>query len=120
MMTLTEAFEKMTGRKLENVEVVNRDELTITLDGGEKIRFGVKGFCCSRSWIEHFETIRDIRGATIISVMNLDLGELLPDGSLKSYQTIIKTDRGEISVEYRNSSNGYYGGYLEVLSHTRA
>ncbi len=33
---------------------------------------------------------------------------------LQIYKTTLKTDKGDCDVEYRNSSNGYYGGSLDL------
>lgn len=44
---------------------------------------------------------------------NLDKDIRDNDGELiQFYGFSIKTDRGDIEIDYRNSSNGYYGGNL--------
>ncbi len=87
----------------------------------------VTGECCSHSWIEHLEIPNDIRGGVISRVVD---GDYVPTSleekveaalvepeeanyeSIAVYQTNFYTNRGTISLEYRNSSNGYYGGSL--------
>ena len=115
-------FEDMIGKKLSSV-FLSQDKSTIAFsfqDGTEK-RFGVMGDCCSCSWIEHLEMPGDIDGATLLSVNDSDEvitsdhndhDEEHGDDCISVYNTRFATDRGEIVLEYRNSSNGYYGGYL--------
>lgn len=111
----------MLGQKIASVELdKGKDLLTITFQSGHTQSFSTEGDCCSHSWIEHLELPNDIVGATLLSVEERSFGEIeSEDGkeydSLKSYQTLFKTDRGYISVEYRNSSNGYYGGWMTAL-----
>ena len=95
--------------------MINNDAgFTIEFEDGSE-HFYVEGDCCSHSWIEHFSVPNDLEGATILEVTELHLGaEDNVDGHeyLQSYETCFRTNRGDITLEYRNSSNGYYGGYL--------
>jgi hypothetical protein len=83
-----------------------------------KIAFVTYGDCCSETWIEHLEMPNNIIGATILDIENIDLPEkektIPAEGVHKFYRTIIKTDKGDIDIEYRNESNGYYGGSLDL------
>ena len=127
-------FDDVIGKAVDTVEL-NKETDRITfkfLDGTER-GYGVKGDCCSHSWIEHLEMPDDVRGAVIQSVD--DGGEVEPwDGhvcverqydddykvteegcghdSLAVYNTRFRTNKGDVVFEYRNDSNGYYGGYL--------
>jgi hypothetical protein len=114
-------FDNMLNRKLASVVLdKSRDVITFSFQDGFERRFSVEGDCCSHSWIEHLEMPGDIVGATLLSVD--DSGPVVQDhdehdeeqggGCISVYNTSFKTDRGEIILEYRNSSNGYYGGYL--------
>jgi predicted Mrr-cat superfamily restriction endonuclease len=56
----------------------------------------------------------DLEGAEATSYAEQDMGETEKDyETIKVYQTSFATPKGEIIVEYRNSSNGYYGGWLQ-------
>ncbi len=111
-------FTNIIGRKLKaaSLDSDKSSILFIFQDGFER-RFGVEGECCSSSWIEHLEMPNDIDGAVLIAVNNgasitQDHNEHDDGEDIKVYNTSFRTDRGEIVLEYRNSSNGYYGGYL--------
>jgi hypothetical protein len=67
--------------------------------------------CCSHTWIENIQLPALGLPAKVISVDD-SYFESQEDGELKIYGCTIKTDKGEIVIEYRNESNGYYGGSL--------
>lgn len=114
-----EKLQTLVGRKLKSVSLsADKGTLTVEAQDGQTLKFGVEGDCCSHSWIEHLETPKDLDGATVIECSNQGVGEIDSGDEyecLRGYQTIIQTDKGEITMEYRNSSNGYYGGYLVYL-----
>lgn len=83
-------------------------------------KFEAQGDCCSKSWFS------DIYGfvpqSKIISIKDChhprtdvydgrQLGEVD-----KAYGIIAETNNGDIEFVFRNSSNGYYGGWLEYIS----
>lgn len=109
-----DAMHRMLGRPIRAV-VLAPDKCSIRFefqDGAAQV-FGVEGDCCSRSWIEHLTVPDDVDGAELVTVtesmMETDDHE---HECLKVYSTTFRTNRGDIVVEYRNSSNGYYGGWL--------
>lgn len=77
--------------------------------------------CCSETWIEHVSEFNYAIGATITYTYTTDIGEVIPTrqecdqlysasigGSRADYPVSIRLD-----IEFRNSSNGYYGGNIE-------
>lgn len=114
-------FDDMIGKKLATVALSgDGGKITFVYEGGGERSFGVDGDCCSRSWIEHLELPTDVVGATLLSVE--DSAPIVSDhpkhdeenggDCIAVYNTCFRTDRGDIVLEYRNSSNGYYGGNL--------
>ncbi len=86
----------------------------ITNDG--EIIAKTDGDCCSNSWIENIDLPINGFPARVISVDNLDLDKE-SEGEHGSevtqfYGLKITTDKGDILLDYRNESNGYYGGNL--------
>lgn len=98
----------------------SKDTLTITDSQGTQFVYSVTGDCCSSSWIEHITIPSDIEGATILSLSapSLPSHDGTVDGAHENYEdlaiyhTAWQTTKGEIIAEYRNSSNGYYGGWM--------
>lgn len=98
----------------------SKDVVTFTFQDGGRIRYAVEGDCCSHSWIEELTVPDDIKDQTLVDVQDENMGTLDSDNeyeTLQSYQTKFRTAKGDtITLEYRNSSNGYYGGYLVRLN----
>jgi hypothetical protein len=104
----------LAGRSLETVEMSEDGTLlTFRFEDGGFVIYGTEGDCCSSTWIEHI-TVPDIKGATIMGLRDQSMGEFQDPqlDCVRVYQTSFVTEKGEIVVEYRNASNGYYGGSL--------
>lgn len=73
-----------------------------------------KGDCCSRSWIDSYDMEPGFIGSKLL---DLDIGPVQhhDSGCLKIYFSTIKTERARMTIEYRNSSNGYYGGWINFI-----
>lgn len=107
--------EPLAGRKLAGVRVSDdKNILTFDFEGGDSVSYRAEGDCCSSSWIEHLTVPPDIAGTEITAWADQPMGSFERDWeTISVYQTSFLTAKGEIIVEYRNSSNGYYGGWLE-------
>lgn len=70
--------------------------------------------CCSYTWIENIDLPALGLPARVLAVEPVDLNQTMDDrgGELAFYGCKITTDRGELLIDYRNESNGYYGGSL--------
>lgn len=115
--------QNLVGRVLRAV-TLNQDRTRVTFDfrEGAPATYQTFGDCCSRSWVEHLEMPTDVDGARIMAVGQSDsvvVAESDPEHDyLQAYAEQVITDRGEISIEFRNSSNGYYGGSLDEVAAT--
>ncbi len=108
-------FADLAGRRLQSVALSDDQELVVfSFEDGAPAVFRVEGDCCSHSWVEHLEAPASVAGRILVDVDDLRTGqEETGDGLRQSYQTRFALDNGEsITIEYRNDSNGYYGGYL--------
>lgn len=100
--------------KVINDIKIAEDKMAILFitDSG-KIIANADADCCSYTWIEHIELASF--PAKVISVEDLempDLGSLEGCDVVAYYGLKITTDKGNIIIDYRNDSNGYYGGNL--------
>lgn len=116
-----EGFRVLVGQIV--LGIAARDDVLRIKTGEGEFECRVSADCCSRSWIETIEAPNDLRGAEILDVV--DSGAC-PDAEgfeqsfvrsesgneLKVYSTTIRTTKGDVVIEYRNESNGYYGGSL--------
>lgn len=107
--------------KLVSVELSeDKENLIFHLESGKVLKYWTEGDCCSHSWIEHITVPSDIEGQEIIGWDEKDLDTFEQDYStIQVYQTSFVTSVGEIIVEYRNASNGYYGGWLQGPSESQ-
>lgn len=89
------------------------------VEGGDPIIAHADGDCCSHSWIESVQGIEQLIGARVVSVD--DVGEMPEvkgnryghyEEEMTFYGCKITTNKGYALIDYRNSSNGYYGGSL--------
>ncbi|MGA7524102.1 MAG: hypothetical protein WBW84_16740 [Acidobacteriaceae bacterium] len=108
----------LVGKMLTGLKIANdRQALLFQTTDGE-IVVDVDADCCSYTWVEHIELPALGFPAIVTAVEELDM----PEGKESKFHTDpeflayygckIVTDKGEIVIDYRNDSNGYYGGSL--------
>jgi hypothetical protein len=109
----------LIGKTLTGMKIAeDRQALLFQTSQGDVV-VNVDADCCSYTWVEHVELPALGFPALVTAVEDLDMPENTepstfhkdPD-SLAFYGCKISTDRGEIVIDYRNDSNGYYGGSL--------
>ncbi len=118
----TDVQKALEGATISHVELEpNGTRLTLTFVGRPSVNLVPYGECCSATWIESLDAPDALIG-TVQSVEEIpmpDLGNI--DGNrhqgvdqVSYYGLKIATDKGVCIIDYRNDSNGYYGGSLEV------
>lgn len=73
------------------------------------------GDCCSHTWIESVSMPARGFPAHVLKVDHLDMPDLGGGdewSEIAYYGLKIVTNQGDIIIDYRNESNGYYGGNL--------
>ena len=103
---------------------VTFDEDSITFYTEEKgaITAYACGDCCSHSWVESVDQPARGYPAKVLDVRDVNLPQTEGSRSLNEwdyrqyYGLRVITDNGDIDIDYRNDSNGYYGGWLQFLS----
>ncbi len=123
-------LDDLVGRRIHEVRI-NDDKTVIafeTCDG--RAAFYTEGDCCSNSWIEHVQNAENLAGAIVLSVDHIDMPN--PDDQsqgeyVQAYGLKIGLGNGigngigarhPFELEYRNASNGYYGGWIQPTSMT--
>lgn len=113
-------MDKLIGAKTKALFIDKaKERLVFQTDKGD-FAFVAEGDCCSQSWFEHLSGVEDLINSKIKSVRHVDMGEIAHPSHecLQLYGTRIQTARGVFEIEMRNSSNGYYGGYISQSSNT--
>lgn len=104
----------LVGKTIKEIKIAtDKMALLFVTDEGEIIA-KTEADCCSSTWVEHIELPVGFP-AKVIAAEDIDMPDL---GSPNEYESIayygfrITTDKGIIVIDYRNESNGYYGGNL--------
>lgn len=105
----------LVGKTIKNI-MLAEDKMAILFicEDGRHIAMA-DADCCSSTWIESVEVNLLRLPCKVLSVKKLDMPEPHEDAEfacLQFYGLRIVTDAGAIEIEYRNESNGYYGGDL--------
>ena len=117
-------FSDLLNRTIDKVKI-NTDNTVLRIYSfwsGKFFGFRTEGDCCSYSWIEHVENAEYLAGSKVLEVIDIDVdseefplpeAEKQPDQLIQFYGLEFKLEnRPSFRLEYRNSSNGYYGGYI--------
>lgn len=112
----------LVGKTITQIKIADDKKAILFITDCGDVIARTDGDCCSDSWIEHIGLPALGFPAKVIDVCDLDYGPennylvvqgyTVPGARLKHYGCKITTDRGEIFIDYRNESNGYYYGDL--------
>jgi len=122
--------QKLVGLTVTSIDLSD-DRTTLILtgerDGAQATyRLETEGDCCSQTWIEGVYEESALIGHTIAKAEELKLttafngndhtalGEGFYEDGMAFYGLALSTERGRFVIDYRNSSNGYYGGSIKV------
>lgn len=105
----------LLGRTIQGIKIAEDKKAILFVTDGGDIVARTDGDCCSSTWIEHIELPAMGFPAKVSSAEDLDMPDLGQPGEyevIAYYGFKITTDKGVIVIDYRNESNGYYGGNL--------
>ena len=118
-------FNVLVGKRINGLLIGNDAWSLVFRDiHGRHYRFNTENDCCNSVWFNHVNGVETVlgqgdvfdilRGATVTGVEDKGWSENRDDED--GYEVVqdgfwtIRTDRGYIDIEVRNSHNGYYGG----------
>jgi hypothetical protein len=120
-------FNVLVGKRINGLFLGNDAWTLVVRDAtGRHYRFDTGNDCCNSVWFNHINGVNIIgngdvfdllRGAEVLAVEDKGWGENR-DGE-PGYEVVqdgfwtLRTDRGYIDIEVRNSHNGYYGGRVD-------
>lgn len=86
---------------------------------GECLLFEAIADCCSETWYSDIIGLHNLLNRLISGVEILKMPQPQDDRSRQEYDEAygfrLKTDKGHCDIIYRNSSNGFYGGWSEQV-----
>ncbi len=116
-----ESAKLIIGSKVTGISVLKDYEVSLLLDGGWQARLWLDADCCSNSFFTDMTQFDELVGATIVEFEERhgksreDLKEdNLRDECPSWHFLVIKTDKGHVTIDWRNDSNGYYDGILNL------
>ena len=117
-------FNVLVGKRINGLFIGNDKWTLVFRDiSGRRYRFDTENDCCNSVWFNHVSGVNILgegnsfdllRGVEVLSVESKGWGDDRSDED--GYDVVqdafwtIRTDRGYIDLEVRNSHNGYYGG----------
>lgn len=119
---MSDIKDAMVGRHIERFELDGLGQwITFHFEEDEPLTLYAMGDCCSQSWIESIDAPTVLIGE-VISVEDIEMPHLghiatakHPDVEYVQYYGLkIITEKGHCIIDYRNDSNGWYGGDLVI------
>lgn len=117
-----ELTRALAGKKVvaAAVQPGNHHLAVLAFAGGGRLELELDGDCCSHSYFVEPAQFGELLGATIQAAEERDgVGVLDPpprpeepfyDDQLSPHFLVFTTDKGHVTIDWRNSSNGYYDG----------
>lgn len=115
-------LKHLIGKTIREVLINHsKDMIVFKCNDSDIIAFEAHGDCCSSSWIENITNAQDLTDGLVLEVKELDLSDRNNNGGeygeyVQFYgeEILALTPNGPVKclIEYRNESNGYYGGDL--------
>lgn len=112
-------LDKLAGKTVRAVLVApGEGEMRLVTDDGTLV-MSTEGDCCSESWWADAVGVKQLLNAAVTAATEIDMPEPSDaDNAARTrqecdavYAVKITTDHGACDLIFRNSSNGYYGGW---------
>lgn len=106
----------LIGKTITEVQwTTDKKAIRFIMTDGEEVIARADADCCSETWIENVTLPALGFPATVLSAHGIEMPDLgtPPEFECVDYYGFeIKTDKGDMTIDYRNASNGYYGGWI--------
>lgn len=113
-------MRELIGKKIKSAYIsADHTTLGFLLEDGEKLVYYTVGDCCSISWVEHCSNSDSLalKSGKVIDIQQLNVGTVSNDEAyevIQCYGVTLSFEYGAaFEFEFRNSSNGYYSGWIE-------
>lgn len=114
-------MKELIGKKITGLRI-NEDQSVLVFDTDQGvIAYDAWGDCCSETWFADITGVSALLGGTVQTAEKVIMdGYNVEDGRTRqeydeAYGYKLTTDKGYADIVFRNSSNGYYGGSIELL-----
>ena len=112
-------MKELIGKKITGIFVNEyQSELIFNTDQG-LIGYYTLTDCCDETWFADIIGVSALLGGVVQSSEEVPMVEISDNRTRqeidKIYGIKIKTDKGYVDIIFRNSSNGYYNGSIELF-----
>jgi uncharacterized protein (TIGR02996 family) len=113
-------FASLVGRTVRQVKFNGDHLLTLLTDEGP-IGYRAEGDCCSWSWYYRILNPENLIDQKVVAVSEGRTDDVDPNDGLgqqeddQVYGYCLMTAKGATEITFRNSSNGYYGGWIKPV-----
>ncbi len=122
-------MKELKGLTIENVYISDDKEWLVFKTPERYLAYYAYGDCCSNSWFESIINFKNLLNSKVIDAKHRELPlsdqwERIEDKEdngndvISYYCMSLETTGGIVDIEYRNASNGYYGGSCDYNSQT--
>jgi len=111
-------FEELVGQKIMGVTFPNNDTEMVIKTEEWKYHYIAEGDCCAAAYIAEFDfnDLARILGKEVVAVASRGHSETEGWNTVDTEFYTIKTHSGDVEVELRTEHNGYYCGWLKLIS----
>lgn len=113
-------MKELIGKKITGLRI-NEDQSVLAFDTDQGvIVYEARGDCCSETWFADITGVGQLIGGTVQTADRVSMdGYNVEDGRARqeydeAYGYKLTTDKGYVDLVFRNSSNGYYGGWIQL------
>lgn len=115
-----ENFDNFVGKKIEECRISGDRYTMFWKVDGQWWTISAEGDCCSRSWYEHCDNGEALQNATLNSFEDVDSDSFEEESEyIRINMLKFATNKGHCTIEFRNSSNGYYSGWCDFHKGTK-
>lgn len=114
-------MKELIGKRIRQISVNDDQSILSFATDDVTVSYVARGGCCSESWFADITGVDALLGGTVQSAdeVNMD-GYNVNDGRTRqeddeAYGWKLCTNKGYVDIVFRNSSNGYYGGWMELF-----
>ncbi len=118
---------ELTGKRINSIRI-SEDDTVLGFETSEGVlMYRADGECCSETWFEEIIGVEALLGDNVNTVEEIPMVECggtaddrFPNSphSLQDYDNVygyrLTTDMGQCDIIFRNSSNGFYGGWCSL------
>lgn len=109
-------LDDLIGKKINNVVLSeDKQEIVFHTDTAD-YKYYAYAECCSCSWIENIEDLDSLIGQVVLKCEEKTIDREEADWDVTDIMSYdIYTEKGICKIDFRNESNGYYCGNLELV-----